>query len=177
MSQAAVQLEQSWRDALHEEFEKDYFIKLREFLKAEKQKGQVIFPPGQRIFAALDNLPFDDVKVVILGQDPYHGRGQANGLCFSVSNSIAQPPSLQNIFKELNSDLGIPIPQTGNLEPWCHQGVLLLNAILTVRENSPASHQKMGWEQFTDAVIRTLSEKKQDSFSSYGENMLNQKKY
>ncbi|MEO8146367.1 MAG: uracil-DNA glycosylase [Bacteroidia bacterium] len=155
-----VQLHESWKQALHEEFEKDYFKQLREFLKKEKQTRQVIYPPGKRIFAAFDELPFDNVEVVIIGQDPYHGAGQANGLCFSVSNGIRQPPSLQNIFKEINDDLGILIPQSGNLEPWCRQGVLLLNAILTVRENSAGSHQNKGWEQFTDAVIRTLSEKK-----------------
>ncbi len=155
-----VQIEESWKEVLKEEFEKDYFLQLRNFLKSEKSNGSIIFPPGNRIFAAFELVPFNKVKAVILGQDPYHGRGQANGLCFSVNDGIDFPPSLQNIFKELNSDLQIPIPSSGNLEPWCQQGVFLLNAILTVRENSPGSHQKHGWEQFTDAVIRELSEKR-----------------
>ena len=155
-----VQIEESWKEVLKEEFEKDYFHQLRNFLKSEKSNGSPIFPPGNRIFAAFELVPFSKVKAVILGQDPYHGKGQANGLCFSVNDGIDFPPSLQNIFKELNSDLQIPIPSSGNLEPWCQQGVFLLNAILTVRENSPGSHQKHGWEQFTDAVIRELSEKR-----------------
>lgn len=157
---AEIQIESSWKKVLGEEFEKDYFKNLRLFLKAEKQNGQVIYPPGNRIFAAFANTPFEKVKVVILGQDPYHGAGQANGLCFSVSDGVRQPPSLQNIFKELNVDLQLKIPVSGNLEPWTKQGVLLLNSILTVRANTPASHQNKGWEQFTDEVIRTLSAKR-----------------
>lgn len=157
---AEIQIEPTWKSALNEEFEKDYFNNLRSFLKTEKQNGQVIYPPGNKIFAAFSNTPFDKVKVVIIGQDPYHGPGQANGLCFSVSDGIRQPPSLQNIFKEINVDLGMEIPVSGNLEPWTKQGVLLLNAILTVRANTPASHQNKGWEQFTDEAIRTLSAKR-----------------
>lgn len=152
-------IEGSWKEILAEEFRSDYFRSLKEFLIIER-KTQIIYPPPTRIFASFNNTPFGKVKVVIIGQDPYHGPGQANGLCFSVSAGIQPPPSLQNIFKELNSDLGIPIPESGNLEPWTKQGVLLLNASLTVRANQPASHQKQGWEQFTDAAIRALSEKR-----------------
>ena len=155
-----IKMEPSWKKALAEEFTKDYFQKLKLYLKDEKSSGQVIFPPGKEIFAAFDYTPFDRVKVVILGQDPYHGAGQANGLCFSVRSGVQQPPSLQNIFKELKDDLGFDIPFSGNLEKWAHQGVLLLNAILTVRANQPASHRNQGWEFFTDEIIRTLSAKK-----------------
>jgi uracil-DNA glycosylase len=125
-----------------------------------EKTNHVIYPPGDKIFSAFNLTPFEKVKVVIIGQDPYHGPGQANGLCFSVSPGIATPPSLKNVFKELNSDLGLPIPYTGNLEPWAKQGVLLLNATLTVRANTPGSHQKKGWENFTDAVIKTISDHK-----------------
>lgn len=149
----------SWKAALSNEFQSDYFKNLKEFLVTER-KTQIVYPPASRIFAAFNYTPFDKVKVVILGQDPYHGPGQANGLCFSVSDGVRPPPSLQNIFKELNADLGIPIPNTGNLEPWARQGVLLLNATLTVRANHAGSHQVQGWEQFTDAAIRALSEKR-----------------
>lgn len=152
-------IEESWKENLANEFKSEYFNKLKEFLIIER-KTQVIYPPAARIFASFNNTPFDKVKVVIIGQDPYHGQGQANGLCFSVSEGIQQPPSLQNIFKEINTDLGIPIPKTGNLEPWAKQGVLLLNASLTVRANQPGSHQKQGWEQFTDAAIMALSQKR-----------------
>jgi uracil-DNA glycosylase len=152
-------IEQSWKEVLAKEFQSDYFKLLKKFLLEERKK-YIIYPPAPRIFASFNYTPFDKVKVVLLGQDPYHGQGQANGLCFSVSAGVPQPPSLQNIFKELNSDLGIPIPTTGNLEPWAKQGVLLLNATLTVRANQPGSHQKHGWEEFTDAAIRALSEKK-----------------
>ena len=155
-----IKIEPSWKKVLSEEFEKGYFINLRDFLKFEKQNGQLIYPPGNKIFAAFNNTPFEQVKVVILGQDPYHGPGQANGLCFSVSDGIRQPPSLQNIFKEISVDMGMEIPVSGNLEPWTKQGVLLLNAILTVSADTPASHQNKGWEQFTDEVIRTLSAKR-----------------
>jgi uracil-DNA glycosylase len=151
-------IEQSWKEALYEEFQKDYFRQLRDFLHTEKST-QTIYPPGNRIFAAFDHTPFDKVKVVMLGQDPYHGPGQAHGLCFSVNEGIAHPPSLINIFKELQSDMGIPYPRSGNLEPWSHQGVLLLNAILTVRAHQAGSHQNKGWETFTNAAIQTLSEK------------------
>ncbi len=152
-------IDELWKDALAAEFQSDYFKKLKEFL-VEERKKYVVYPPGLKIFSAFNHTPFNKVKVVILGQDPYHGAGQANGLCFSVSSGIQQPPSLQNIFKEIHDDLGIPIPKTGNLEKWADQGVLLLNATLTVRANTAGSHQKQGWENFTDAVIRALSEKR-----------------
>ncbi len=139
---------------------KPYFEQIVFFLKQEKQSGKTIYPPGPLIFNAFEKTPFDKVKVVILGQDPYHGAGQAHGLCFSVPDGITPPPSLINIFKELNADTGTPVPASGNLEKWANQGVLLLNAMLTVRANSPASHSKIGWENFTDAVIRLLSDKK-----------------
>lgn len=156
---ADVEIEKSWKEVLKEQFEAPYFQTLKDFLVSEK-KQFVIYPPGKQIFSAFDHTPFDKVKVVIIGQDPYHGPGQANGLCFSVSPGIAKPPSLNNIFKELNTDLGIPIAQTGNLEAWADQGVLLLNATLTVRANTPGSHQKKGWEIFTDAVIKAVSDRK-----------------
>ena len=149
-------IDESWKEILSTEFQSDYFKLLKEFLIEERKKF-ILYPPASRIFASFNNIAFDKVKVVIIGQDPYHGQGQANGLCFSVSDGVQQPPSLQNIFKELHYDLGIPIPKTGNLEPWAKQGVLLLNATLTVRANQAGSHQKMGWENFTDAVIRNLS--------------------
>ena len=149
-------IEKSWKEVLQQEFDADYFKSLKEFL-VEERKKHVLFPPASKIFAAFNHTPFEKVKIVILGQDPYHGQGQANGLCFSVSSGIQPPPSLQNIFKELNTDLRIPIPITGNLEPWAKQGVLLLNATLTVRANQAGSHQKRGWENFTDAVIKALS--------------------
>lgn len=148
-----------WVEILSEEINRPYFRELISFLNAESRMHR-IFPPSNKIFSAFSNTPFSDVKVVILGQDPYHGEGQANGLCFSVSEGIRQPPSLKNIFKELHSDLGIPVPRSGDLEKWARQGVLLLNATLTVRENVAGSHQKKGWETFTDAVIRLVSEKK-----------------
>lgn len=153
-----VKMESSWKEVLKEEFEKSYFQNLVEFVQNE-YKIQTIFPAGNKIFAALDHTPFDKVKVVILGQDPYHGIGQAHGLSFSVPDGIPHPPSLKNIFKELASDLGNSIPSSGNLERWADQGVLLLNATLTVRAGQAGSHQKKGWEQFTDAIIRNLSEK------------------
>lgn len=152
-------IDESWKEVLAQEFQSDYFKLLKEFLVIERKK-YIIYPPASKIFAAFNYTPFDKVKVIIIGQDPYHGDGQANGLCFSVNNGVPQPPSLQNIFKELNSDLNLPIPKTGNLEAWAKQGVLLLNATLTVRANQPGSHQKQGWEQFTDAAIKTLSDKK-----------------
>lgn len=152
------QIEESWKNRLSAEFSKPYFHDLKNFLLSEKQKGNIIYPPGSKIFSAFNHTPFHELKAVILGQDPYHGKGQANGLCFSVSNGIPQPPSLQNIFKEIQSDLGIPIPRTGNLEPLAKQGVLLLNATLTVKANTAGSHQGKGWETFTDAVIKTVSD-------------------
>lgn len=154
-----VAIHPSWKKVLENQFTAPYFLGLKAFLVLEKEKN-AIFPPGNQLFAAFNHTPFDQVKVVIIGQDPYHKRGQANGLSFSVNSGVSKPPSLGNIFKELQSDLGIPIPHTGNLEPWADQGVLLLNATLTVREGLPGSHQKKGWETFTDAVIKTISEQK-----------------
>jgi uracil-DNA glycosylase len=155
-----VQIEESWKQKLKVEFSKDYFKQLVQFVKSEYQ-AHGVYPPGKLIFNAFNKCSFDDVKLVIIGQDPYHGLGQANGLCFSVNDGVNIPPSLQNIFIELNSDLGISIPKHGNLEKWSEQGVLLLNATLTVRANQPGSHQNKGWEQFTDAVIQCLSKEKE----------------
>ncbi len=152
-------IEESWKELLKDEFSKEYFAELKDFLVREKQQ-YAIYPPGNRIFAAFDYTPFSEVRVVILGQDPYHGPGQANGLCFSVADGIRKPPSLVNIFKELNADLDVPIPESGNLEHWAQQGVLLLNATLTVRARTAGSHQKKGWEIFTDSVIKTISDQK-----------------
>lgn len=150
-------IEESWKSALSEEFKADYFANLKIFLENEQKTGQQIFPKGSNIFAAFETTPFYEVKVVILGQDPYHGTGQAHGLSFSVPERVAIPRSLQNIFKEIRDDLGFEIPKTGNLEKWAKQGVLLLNSTLTVRANQPGSHQKRGWENFTDSVIKNLS--------------------
>jgi len=157
--QVNPKIEESWKETLTNEFGSQYFALLKEFLVREKSK-YTVYPPGQLIFNAFQLTPFDRVRVVILGQDPYHGPGQAHGLCFSVPGGIESPPSLVNIFKEIQSDLGIPVPSHGNLEKWARQGVLLLNATLTVRANQPGSHQRKGWENFTHAVIRTLSEKR-----------------
>jgi uracil-DNA glycosylase len=154
------QIEESWKAVLQDEFQSAYFNDLRQFLIDEKQE-HVVYPPGPLIFNAFNLCPFDKVKVVVLGQDPYHGPGQANGLCFSVSNGIKHPPSLVNIFKEMQKDLNIPYPKTGDLTGWASQGVLLINTSLTVRAHTPMSHQGKGWEQFTDAVIRQLSEKRE----------------
>ena len=154
-----VKIEQSWKAILQEEFDKPYFAELTEFVRAE-YKSYRIYPPGSQIFNAFNLCPFDKVKVVIIGQDPYHGPGQAHGLCFSVNDGVPFPPSLRNIFKEINADTGAPIPQSGNLTRWATQGVLLLNATLTVREHSAGSHQRRGWETFTDSVIRIISEQK-----------------
>ena len=151
------QIEESWQLALQAEFAASYFSELRAFLKDEKQHS-TIYPPGSRIFAAFNFTPLPAVRVVLLGQDPYHGRGQAHGLCFSVPEGVKPPPSLVNIYKELNNDLGIPIASTGNLEKWTRQGVLLLNATLTVRAGDAGSHQGKGWETFTDQVIKTISD-------------------
>lgn len=153
----SVRIEPGWAQLLNKEFSKPYFHELSVFLKGRKQNGAVIYPPGSRIFVAFDYTPPSQLKAVILGQDPYHGPGQANGLCFSVSPGIRKPPSLQNIFKELYDDLGVPIPDHGNLEAWARQGVLLLNATLTVEAGMAGSHQGKGWEQFTDAVISCIS--------------------
>jgi len=156
-----VKIEPGWKEQLNDEFEKDYFVKLSEFVRDE-YKTQQIFPPGKLIFNAFDQCTFDNLKVVILGQDPYHGPEQAHGLCFSVNDGIKFPPSLRNIFKELNQDVGKPIPESGNLTQWAKQGVLLINATLTVRVHQAGSHQKKGWEQFTDAVIQKISDKKEN---------------
>lgn len=153
-----VKIEQSWKNALQGEFEKPYFASLVRFLHQEKSDGKLIYPPGKDIFKAFELTPVPDVKVVILGQDPYHGAGQAMGLSFSVPDNIPAPPSLINIFKEIESDLGISMSGRPNLEGWARQGVLLLNAILTVRAGAAASHSKIGWQEFTDAVIRYLSD-------------------
>ena len=153
-------IHESWKEVLLDEFNQPYFQALKQYLVQEK-KNHTIYPPGNKIFAAFDRTSFEKVKVVILGQDPYHGKGQAHGLCFSVPHGISAPPSLVNIFKELNNDLDIPIPAHGNLEAWADQGVLLLNATLTVRANQAGSHQNKGWEIFTDAVIRKISESKE----------------
>ncbi|MGP8214871.1 MAG: uracil-DNA glycosylase [Bacteroidia bacterium] len=153
-------IHESWKEVLADEFAKPYFAQLKQFL-VEERKKYTIYPPGKLIFSAFNHTHFDNVKVVILGQDPYHGPGQANGLCFSVSDGIAMPPSLQNIFKEIQSDLGYPMPVSGNLERWADQGVLLLNAMLTVRANEPGSHQGKGWETFTDSVIQHISKLKE----------------
>jgi len=153
-----VKIEESWKNQLQDEFEKPYFKQLTEFVRSE-YASQQIFPPAKLIFNAFEQCPFDQVKVVILGQDPYHGPGQAHGLCFSVNDGVDFPPSLRNIFKEIQADTGAPIPTTGNLERWANQGVLLLNATLTVRAHLAGSHQKKGWELFTDAVIHLVANK------------------
>ena len=152
-----VSIETSWKEELKEEFDKPYFEKIVSFLKDEKKAGKIIYPPGKLLFNAFECTPFSNVKVVIIGQDPYHGQGQAHGLSFSVPEGIHPPPSLVNIFKELNNDLQIPIANTGNLESWARQGVLLLNASLTVEANTPNSHSQVGWHTFTDEVIRHIS--------------------
>jgi len=155
-----VKIEASWKNRLSDEFEQPYFTELTEFVRLEYATKQ-IFPPGRLIFHAFEQSPFDQTKVVILGQDPYHGPGQAHGLCFSVPDGVEQPPSLQNIFREITQDIGIPAPSSGNLDRWASQGVLLLNATLTVQANRAGSHQNHGWERFTDRVIRLLAEEKE----------------
>ena len=156
-----VSIHPSWKTHLRTEFDKSYFKSLTDFVKTE-YKNHKCFPKGSEIFNAFNHCSFEDVKVVIIGQDPYHGNGQANGLCFSVNEGIPHPPSLINIFKEIEADLGIPYPKSGNLIPWADQGVLLLNATLTVRAHQAGSHQNKGWEQFTDAVIKLVSDKRQN---------------
>jgi uracil-DNA glycosylase len=157
----AIELEKSWLEVLGDEFEKDYMLRLKQFLMEEKQAGKIIYPKGGDIFNAFAKTPFTNVKVVILGQDPYHGPHQAHGLSFSVQKGVAVPPSLQNIYKELATDIpGFIIPRTGDLTHWAEQGVLLLNATLTVQAANAGSHQKKGWETFTDTVIKTISDKK-----------------
>ncbi|SDZ87980.1 uracil-DNA glycosylase [Microbulbifer marinus] len=156
-----IKIHPSWYQVLEGEFHKPYMAELRGFLQAEKQAGKRIYPPGGQIFNAFNSTPFDQVKVVILGQDPYHGAGQAHGLCFSVLPGVRIPPSLQNIYKELHSDLGIPPAHHGCLQPWAEQGVLLLNATLTVEDSRAGAHQGRGWEQFTDAAIHKLAEQRE----------------
>lgn len=180
---AKVKIESSWFELLHEEFSKEYFKNLVNFIKEEKSRYK-IYPPGSLIFNAFNTTPVNKIKVVILGQDPYHGEGQAHGLCFSVPLGIKPPPSLINIFKELNSDLGIAFPKHGNLTSWAEQGVLLLNATLTVRANSPGSHQNKGWETFTDAVIKTLNDTKNNlvfilwgNYAKAKQNLINPEKH
>lgn len=155
-----VQIEKSWKNILQKEFSKPYFLQIAAHLRSEKATNAIIYPPGPFIFNAFENTHFDQLKVVILGQDPYHGPGQAHGLSFSVPDGIKAPPSLVNIFKELKKDIGMPIPSSGNLTAWAQQGVLLLNAVLTVRANEPASHSKIGWMDFTNAVIHKISSEK-----------------
>ena len=155
-----VRIEESWKEALYNEFEKAYFVQLTQFVKHEYATKQV-FPPGKQIFKAFDSCSLNNVKVVIIGQDPYHGVGQANGLCFSVNDGVQIPPSLLNIYKEINREYGTPIPLSGNLQRWAEQGVLLLNATLTVEAHKAGSHQNKGWETFTDSAIKTLAENRE----------------
>ncbi|MBD3280420.1 uracil-DNA glycosylase [Candidatus Dojkabacteria bacterium] len=156
-----VKIDSSWKKPLKEEFSKEYFKQLVKFVKDE-YSNHTVYPPGPEIFNAFDKCPFDEIKVVIIGQDPYHGSGQAHGLCFSVAEGVRTPPSLVNIYKEIKDDLGKDIPDSGNLERWAEQGVLLLNATLTVRAHTPGSHQNKGWEEYTDAVVELVSEKKEN---------------
>jgi len=158
---ARLKLEESWKQQLQGEFSAQYMVQLRQFLLAEKSQGHIVYPPGGEIFSALNAIAFDKVKVVILGQDPYHGPGQAHGLCFSVKPGVAVPPSLRNIYKELKSDLDITAPTHGCLSSWADQGVLLLNAVLTVQAGMAASHQGKGWERFTDRIIELLNHKRE----------------
>ena len=156
-----VRIEESWKRVLDGTFSKPYFENIAAFLKTEKAQGKIIYPPGSLIFNAFEKTPFKKLKVLLLGQDPYHGKGQAMGLSFSVPKGIRQPPSLINIFKELQDDVGVSTPETGDLTPWAEQGVMLLNAALTVRAGEPNSHSKIGWHQFTDAVIKKVSDEKE----------------
>ena len=156
-----VRIAEDWKEVLQGEFDKPYFEQLTNFVRQEYAAGQV-FPSGANIFRAFDKCSLDSLKVVIIGQDPYHGEGQANGLCFSVNNGVRFPPSLQNIFQEIRDDVGVPVPASGNLDRWAEQGVLLLNSVLTVRAHLAASHAGKGWEQFTDAVVKIISERKKN---------------
>ncbi len=157
-----IKLEESWKRRLQGEFSKPYMTDLKAFLLEEKKRGKKVYPPGPKIFAAFDETPFEKVKVVILGQDPYHGPEQAHGLSFSVPAGVRFPPSLQNIFKELHADVGVPIPKSGTLTKWAHEGVLLLNSVLTVEEGKAAAHQGKGWEKFTDEAIRALNDERKN---------------
>lgn len=160
MNPKNINIESSWKEALCDEFDKPYFLQLCENLVEEQENGHTIYPPSQKVFHAFERTPLDRVKAVIIGQDPYHNPDQAMGLCFSVPKTIKRPPSLLNIYKEINRDLEYPIPSHGDISPWTDQGVLLLNAMLTVRKNDPGSHRKIGWQQFTDSVISMISKKK-----------------
>jgi len=179
-----VKIESSWKEILIDEFKKPYFKQIAEHLKTEKSQGKIIYPPGSQIFYAFDTTPFDKVKVIILGQDPYHGPRQAHGLSFSVQQGVAPPPSLINIYKELHEDVGAPIPKHGHLEKWAKQGVLLLNASLTVRAAEPMSHSKLGWEIFTNTVIEKISNLKEHvvfvlwgKFAQQKQSLINDKKH
>lgn len=179
-----VKIETSWKEALKEEFAKPYFGEITQHLKLERSQGKTIYPPGSLIFNAFNNTPLEHIKVVILGQDPYHGAGQAHGLCFSVADGVPAPPSLVNIFKEMHSDIGFRIPRGGNLTHWAQQGVFLLNASLTVRAAEPMSHAKIGWAEFTDAVIQTISSQREDvvfllwgKFAQEKASLIDQKKH
>jgi uracil-DNA glycosylase len=172
-----VKIEPGWKKLLKKEFEQPYFEQMALHLKTEKQQGKIIYPPGAFIFNAFNTTPINHVKVVILGQDPYHGAGQAHGLCFSVQTGVPPPPSLINIFKELNEDLGVAIPSHGNLSAWATQGVFLLNASLTVRAGEPMSHSKIGWAQFTDNVIKKISTEKTKVVFLLWENLLRRRKH
>ncbi len=179
-----VKIETSWKEALKEEFAKPYFGEITQHLKLERSQGKTIYPPGSLIFNAFNNTPLEHIKVVILGQDPYHGAGQSHGLCFSVADGVPAPPSLVNIFKELHSDIGFRIPRGGNLTHWAQQGVFLLNASLTVRAAEPMSHAKIGWAEFTDAVIQTISSQREDvvfllwgKFAQEKASLIDQKKH
>ena len=163
-----MKIKTDWHDALKKEFKKEYFIRLKQILKDKESSGEIIYPPQNEIFNAFNLCPLSEVKVIIIGQDPYHGEKQAHGLSFSAKNTTKIPPSLKNIFKELHRDLGIPMPQTGNLESWAKQGVLLLNSVLTVTKQSPGSHRRIGWEVFTDKVIDILNEKENLIFVLWG---------
>lgn len=180
----AVKIEKSWKQVLRDEFEQEYFKGLIHFIKTEIAAGKIIYPAGSLIFQAFEKTPFDQVKVVILGQDPYHNPGQANGLSFSVPDGMRKPPSLVNIFKELKDDLGLEIPESGNLERWAKQGVLLLNASLSVRQGEPGSHGRAGWVNFTDAVIKKISDEKKHvvfllwgNFAQQKESLIDQSKH
>lgn len=183
MTEINPSIDESWKKVLENEFKSDYFKNLKTFLIEEKKKCE-IYPPGPLIFSAFNSTPFDKVKVILLGQDPYHGPGQAHGLSFSVNEGVKHPPSLVNIFKEIKNDLSIPYPKSGNLKPWAEQGVFLLNATLTVRASQPGSHQNQGWERFTDVVIKALSEKKENlvfllwgKYAQAKENLIDKKKH
>jgi len=156
-----VNIEPSWRKALHEEFKQPYFDEIKSHIRKDRKEGYTIYPPGPLIFKAFELTPIDDVKVVILGQDPYHNPGEAMGLCFSIPKGVRVPPSLRNIYKEIHRDVGFDIPTHGDLTSWAEQGVFLLNAMLTVRHKTAGSHKKIGWQEFTDAVIKTLSDQKE----------------